>query len=144
MTAKRSPSSASASFPPGVEPIAKPDDPNHRTRFYRVSDYLKAIGVNVDRVKAVHFADKAARIASIEGSELRADKDRFVFDFLQTQTGMPMQAWKTTGLEKHGPQRRHLRREHLRQQDADRLTGTSTATSRTASACRSRGSRRAT
>ncbi|MGO8996442.1 MAG: hypothetical protein ACLQVI_24265, partial [Polyangiaceae bacterium] len=86
-------------LPPGVEPIAKPDDPNHRTRFYRVSDYLKAIGVNVDRVKAVHFADKAARIASIEGSELRADKDRFVFDFLQTQTGMPMQAWKTTGLK---------------------------------------------
>jgi hypothetical protein len=86
-------------LPSGVEPIEKPNDPNHRARFYRVSDYLKGIGVNVDRVKAIHFADKGARIASIEGSELRADKDRFVFDFLQTHTGMPMQAWKTTGLK---------------------------------------------
>jgi hypothetical protein len=86
-------------LPSGLEPIAKPDDPNHRVRFYRVSDYLKAIGVNVDRVKSVHFADKSMRIASIEGSELRADKDRFVFDFLQTHTGQPMEAWKTTGLK---------------------------------------------
>ncbi len=88
-------------LPPGVEPIAKPasEDPNQRPRFYRISDYLKAIGVNVERVKAVHFADKALRIASIEGSELRADKDRFVFDFLESTTGMPMQSWKTTGLK---------------------------------------------
>lgn len=84
---------------PAIAPIAKPDDVNHRVRYYRVSDYLKGIGVDLDRVKAVHFADKTNRIASIEGSELRADKDRFVFDFLQTSTGMPMQAWKTTGLK---------------------------------------------
>ncbi len=88
-------------LPPGIAPIAKPaaEDPNRRARYYRVADYLKAIGVNVDRVKAIHFADKGMRIASIEGSELRADKDRFVFDFLQTTTGMPMQSWKTTGLK---------------------------------------------
>lgn len=88
-------------LPPGIAPIAKPasEDPNQRARYYRISDYLKAIGVNVDRVKSVHFADKGMRIASIEGSELRADKDRFVFDFLQTSTGMPMQSWKTTGLK---------------------------------------------
>jgi hypothetical protein len=88
-------------LPPGVEAIAKSasEDPNQRVRFYRISDYLKAIGVNVARVKAVHFADKALRIASVEGNELRADKDRFVFDFLETTTGMPMQSWKTTGLK---------------------------------------------
>jgi hypothetical protein len=88
-------------LPPGITPVAKPasEDPNQRPRFYRISDYLRAIGVNVERVKAIHFADKGLRIASIEGSELRADKDRFVFDFLETTTGMPMQSWKTTGLK---------------------------------------------
>jgi hypothetical protein len=79
--------------------VASPDDPNHRLRFYRVYDYLKAIGVNVDRLKSVHFADKGLRVASIEGSELRAQKDRFLFDFMKTTTGAPAQAWKTTGLK---------------------------------------------
>jgi hypothetical protein len=86
-------------LPSGVEPIAIESDPRHRVRFYRVADYLKAVGVNVDRLKSVHFADKGSRIASIEGSELRADKNRFVFDFYQTTTGAPAQAWITTGLK---------------------------------------------
>jgi hypothetical protein len=84
---------------PTITPIARKEDEYHRARYYRVSDYLKAIGVDLGRVKAVHFADKSNRIASIEGNELRAEKDRFLFDFLQTKTGMPMPAWKTTGLK---------------------------------------------
>jgi hypothetical protein len=86
-------------LPPGIAPFAKPGDEHHSVRFYRVADYLKALGVNLDRVKAVHFADKGNRIASIEGSELRAEKDRFVFDFLEHTGGMPKQAWNTPGMK---------------------------------------------
>ena len=86
-------------LPPGVEPITIPENEHHAVRYFRVSDYLKGIGVNVDRVKAVHFADKDSRIASIEGTELRAQKDRFVFDFEETTGGKPKQAWETMGLQ---------------------------------------------
>jgi hypothetical protein len=86
-------------LPPGVAPITIPSNESHALRYYRISDYLKGIGVNVDRVKAVHFADKTDRIASLEGSELRADKDRFVFDFTATTAGMPEMVWNTAGLK---------------------------------------------
>jgi hypothetical protein len=86
-------------LPPGVEPITIPSSEHHAVRFFRISDYLKGIGVNVDRVKAVHFADKDDRVAGLEGSELRADKDRFVFDFTSTTAGMPEMVWSTYGLK---------------------------------------------
>jgi hypothetical protein len=86
-------------LPPGVEPITIAANEHHAVRYYRISDYLKGIGVNVDRVKAVHFADKTDRIGAIEGSELRAQKDRFVFDFVETTGGKPQQAWDTMGLK---------------------------------------------
>jgi hypothetical protein len=86
-------------LPPGVEPITIPSSEHHAVRFFRISDYLKGIGVNVDKVKAVHFADKDDRVAGLEGSELRADKDRFVFDFTSTTAGMPEMVWSTHGLK---------------------------------------------
>lgn len=86
-------------LPPGVDLVTNPANELHPLRYYRVSDYLKAIGVDVNRVKAVHFADKVNRIASIEGSELRAEKDRFVFDFTATTGGMPEMAWNTVGMK---------------------------------------------
>ena len=86
-------------LPPGTEPITIPSNSHHADRYFRISDYLAGIGVNVDRVKAVHFADKSDRIASLEGSELRGDKDRFVFDFTATTGGMPEMVWSTAGLK---------------------------------------------
>jgi len=66
---------------------------------YRVSDYLAGIGVSVDAVKSVHFHGNGDRIASIEGTELRKDKDRFVFSFIAGDTGAPLQKWDVTGLK---------------------------------------------
>ncbi len=86
-------------LPPGVEPITIASNSHHSARYFRVSDYLQGIGVDVARVKAIHFADKSDRIASLEGSELRGDADRFVFDFTATTGGMPEMVWSTVGLE---------------------------------------------
>jgi hypothetical protein len=66
---------------------------------YRVYDYLKGIGVNPDAVKSVHFHGNADKIASLEGSELRKEKDRFVFSFISGDTGTPLQKWDTDNLK---------------------------------------------
>jgi hypothetical protein len=86
-------------LPPGVPATTNPRDDDHRVAFYRLWDYLKAIGVEPARVKAVHFADKGFRIGALEGSELRADEDRFVFDFLDEKAGLAKPAWITKGLK---------------------------------------------
>src|SRR5215207_8209556 len=68
-------------------------------RRYKVTDYLAAIGVPLDGVKSVHFHGNSDRIASGEGTELRKDKDRFVFSFISGDTGTPLQKWDCTGLK---------------------------------------------
>jgi hypothetical protein len=66
---------------------------------YRVYDYLKAIGVAPEHLKSIHFHGNGDRIASVEGSELLKDKDRFVFQFTSGDTGAPLQEWDTDGLK---------------------------------------------
>jgi hypothetical protein len=85
-------------LPSQVQPVDKVLS-GRTIHFYRLSDYLAAIGVDVNRVKRVDFAGNRDRVSGVEGSELRADKDRFVFNFLQDTTGSVMQRWDTTGLK---------------------------------------------
>lgn len=66
---------------------------------YKIADYLKGIGVSIDAIKSVHFHGNADRIASIEGTELRKEKDRFVFSFISGDTGTPLQKWDTDNLK---------------------------------------------
>jgi hypothetical protein len=66
---------------------------------FRVTDYLKAIGVAPESVKSVHFHGNQDRIASVEGSELMKEPNRFVFQFTAGDTGAPLQRWDTEGLK---------------------------------------------
>jgi hypothetical protein len=68
-------------------------------RRYRMYDYLKGIGISPDAIKAVHFHGNADRISSLEGSELRKEKDRFVFSYLSGDTGAPIQTWTVDHLK---------------------------------------------
>lgn len=68
-------------------------------RYYRLTEYLAAVGVPVAKVRAVHVRGNLARIASVEGDELRREPNRFVFDFLEGTTGVAKLAWDTTGLK---------------------------------------------
>ena len=98
-TASRSRCSASASSRRrSRRPTSRAID-LHQLRYYRIADYLKALGVDVSRVQRVDFDGNRDRIASIEGTELRNGKDRFVFDFLGRTGGAPKQAWDTMGLK---------------------------------------------
>lgn len=66
---------------------------------YKIYDYLAAIGVDVAAVKSVHFHGNMDRIGSLEGDELRKQKDRFEFSFLGGNTGTPVQRWNADGLK---------------------------------------------
>lgn len=69
------------------------------SRRWTIYDYLKGIGVDVDALKSVHFHGNNDRIGSVEGSELRKEKDRFVFSFNNADTGAPIGRWSGTGLK---------------------------------------------
>ena len=62
-------------------------------------DYLKGIGIDVAALKSVHFHGNQDRIASVEGSELRAQKSRFEFAFASGDSGSALQRWDGTGLK---------------------------------------------
>lgn len=66
---------------------------------YSMYDYLKGIGVDMAALKSVHFHGNQDRISSVEGTELRAQKDRFQFTFVGGDTGAPVQRWDGSGLK---------------------------------------------
>jgi hypothetical protein len=66
---------------------------------YKIYDYLKGIGIAPESIKSVHFHGNADKIASIEGTELRKEKDRFVFSYVSGDTGTPLQKWDTDNLK---------------------------------------------
>jgi hypothetical protein len=72
---------------------------NGATKGFRISDYLTSIGVPVDAVKAIHLHANAGKVGSIQGSELRKDKDRFVLSFLGGDHGTVVTRWETEDLK---------------------------------------------
>jgi hypothetical protein len=66
---------------------------------YSLYDYVKAIGVAPESIKSIHIHGNQDRIASIEGSELLANKSRFQFQFISGHTGTPVSRWDTDGLK---------------------------------------------
>jgi hypothetical protein len=66
---------------------------------FRISDYLTSIGVSVDQVRSIHLHGNAGKIGSVEGSELRANKDRFVLSFLGGDSGTVVTRWETEDLK---------------------------------------------
>jgi len=65
---------------------------------YKLIDYLQAIGVQPSRIRAVHLHGNNDRIASLKGSEITRDPQRFRFQFLSGTTGIPVTRWSTSGL----------------------------------------------
>ena len=86
-------------LPPGLEARDNAREEQLEKRYYRMSEYLEKIGVPVARIKTIHMAGARDHVASLEGSELAAGKDRFVFSFGNTMSGMPMSSYATTGLK---------------------------------------------
>ncbi len=91
-------------LPPALEPVAMPqiDDLPIR-RYYRITDYLKDIGVDVGAIREIHFYGSHDRIAVLTGEELRAAQDKMVFDFTQQVQGKPRARWSQLHALHHKP-----------------------------------------
>lgn len=66
---------------------------------YKLVDYVKAIGLAPESIKSIHIHGNNDRIASVEGSELLKEKNRFQFQFLSGHTGAAVVRWDTDGLK---------------------------------------------
>lgn len=66
---------------------------------FRVSDYVRGVGVAPESIKSIYFYDGTNRVGSIEGSELATGKDRFKFHFASGDAGNAETLWDTVGLK---------------------------------------------
>jgi hypothetical protein len=76
--------------------------PNLRNEYapsFRLTDYLRGVGVAPESVKAIYVFDNANHIGSLEGKELVSDPDRFTFSFQGGTDGNALTEWDTTGLK---------------------------------------------
>jgi hypothetical protein len=86
-------------LPASMTPMAvKAVDGLDIPRYYRLYDYVKALGVDVKKVSMVHLYGSHDRVAMIGGVELEKLKDRLVFDFTMQTGGKARCRWSTAGL----------------------------------------------
>jgi hypothetical protein len=86
-------------LPASMQPMAvKAVDGLDIPRYYRLYDYVKALGVDVKKVSMVHLYGSHDRVAMIAGDELEKFKDRLVFDFTMQTAGKVRCRWSTAGL----------------------------------------------
>jgi hypothetical protein len=86
-------------LPPTMAPIALPKlDGLNVARYFRLYDYVAALGVDPTKVRAVELHGTRDRVATIEGAELARFKDALVFDFSQETRGKPRARWSIPAL----------------------------------------------
>ena len=72
-------------------------------RYYRLSDYLTRIGIDISKIREMHVYGSHDRVSVITGDEFRAAKDRMIFDFTQQVTGKARARWSQTHALTHHP-----------------------------------------
>ncbi len=86
-------------LPASVKPTTMPAiDGLDVARYYRLYDYVEALGVDVAKLRSVQLYGSHSRVATIEGDELARYKDLLVFDYTQQVTGKPRARWYFRGL----------------------------------------------
>jgi hypothetical protein len=79
-------------LPPRLAPRMVPIAGGERVPRYSVTDYVRALGIDVARVKGVHFYG-GTRVVPMGGDELRRLGDRLMFSFAQGDRGKPVMHW---------------------------------------------------
>jgi hypothetical protein len=91
-------------LPPGLEPFAMPEiDDLTVPRYYKLTDYFARIGIDVSKIREMHVYGSHDRVSVVSGDELRAAKDRVIFDFTQQVTGKARARWAQTHALPHHP-----------------------------------------
>ncbi|HEY1693596.1 MAG TPA: hypothetical protein VGG39_15615 [Polyangiaceae bacterium] len=91
-------------LPSTIEPFAIPEiDDKTIPRYYRLADYLEAIGVDLSKIREAQVYGSHDRIAILTGEEIRDLRDKLVFDFTQQVGGKPRARWAQTHALAHRP-----------------------------------------
>ena len=82
-------------LPASAKPVAMPeiDELPDVARYYRLSEYLRGIGVDLQKIQEVQIYGSHDRIAIVTGDEIRTLGDRLVFDFSRQTSGKPRARW---------------------------------------------------
>jgi hypothetical protein len=64
-----------------------------KVRRFLLADYLEALGVDLARVKAVHFYGGRTRVGVMPGDELRKRRKELLFSFTQSERGKARMHW---------------------------------------------------
>lgn len=62
-------------------------DNGNKVRRFSVPDYLRALGIDLTKVKAAHFHSGRKRVGILTGEQLRKSSDSVMFSFTQDTTG---------------------------------------------------------
>jgi hypothetical protein len=68
-------------------------------RRFSVADYIEALGVDLSKVKQVHFIGGRNRHSIVEGAEVARKRDKFMFSFTQGERGKPRMHYPLDGME---------------------------------------------
>lgn len=91
-------------LPSSLKPFALPEiDDLDVPRYFRLTDYLQAIGVDIAKVREMQVYGSHDRISIITGEELRTHREGLVFDFTQQVKGKPRARWAQTHALPHHP-----------------------------------------
>ena len=86
-------------LPPGLETRWTLLEDQRKVRRFLIADYLRALGVDLAKVKEVHAYGGRERIAVIKGAELRRFEKKLLFSFTQSDKGVPRLHWPGEGFE---------------------------------------------
>ncbi len=91
-------------LPSSIKPSALPEiDGLDVARYYRLADYLEAIGVDLAKIREMQIYGSHDRIAIITGDEIRTLRAGLVFDFTQRTGGKARARWAQTHVLPHHP-----------------------------------------
>jgi hypothetical protein len=71
------------------------DYPDEKAHHMLVADYVKALGVDLAKVKELHWYGGRDRVVILTGDELRKYKDKLFFQFTRDMFGKPRTEWRT-------------------------------------------------
>jgi hypothetical protein len=80
-------------LPPQVKPHWIEIEKDYKVRRFVLSEYLAGLGVDIAKVKAMHFYGGRTRLAVLEGGEIRKNGKRILFSFTQGNAGKPRFHW---------------------------------------------------
>ena len=80
-------------LPPDLKYFNYPLANGKNAQRYRVAEYIEAVGVPLDKVKAVHFVGGRNRTAVVAGEEIRKQRDVLAFSFTRETAGKARMHW---------------------------------------------------